>query len=58
MALDALVKAIFRDVAEPETVDAVIAVGGSSGAFATVSVAALEFAAVVVPLIALVTTTR
>jgi len=27
VALDALVKAIFREVAEPETVDAVIAVG-------------------------------
>ncbi len=53
-----MVKAIFREVAEPATVDAVIAVGALRGAFATVSVAALDVAAVVVPLIAFVTTTR
>ena len=58
MALAAVVKVTVIDVVEPETARGVIAVGGLSGDFSTVSVAAVEFAAVVVPLIVLLTTAR
>ena len=58
MAFEALVKVTVIDVVDPETARAVIAVGALSGDFSTVSVAAVELAAVVVPLIAFDTTTR